>query len=223
MGAGPPRRRGVRHALLAQGRRKEPVGVVGAITPWNYPFEITINKLGQALATGNTVVLKPAPDTPWTGTRFGRLIAEKTDIPAGVVNVVTSSDHMLGEQLVTDPRVDLISFTGSTATGRRIMEKGAADPEAAVPRARRQERADIMLDDADFAASLAMASLTVCTHAGQGCAMPTRMLLPRSRYDEGLELVAGELRGRSATATRPTPTTSWARRSARSSASASSA
>ena len=83
---------------------KEAVGVVGAITPWNYPFEITIGKLGQALATGNTVVLKPAPDTPWNATRIGRLIAEKTDIPAGVVNVVTSSDHLLGEQLVTDPR-----------------------------------------------------------------------------------------------------------------------
>jgi aldehyde dehydrogenase (NAD+) len=167
---------------------KEAVGVVGAITPWNYPFEITIGKLGQALATGNTVVLKPAPDTPWTGTRFGRLIAEKTDIPAGVVSVVTSSDHALGEQLVTDPRVDLISFTGSTATGRRIMAMGA-------PTLKRLflelggKSAQIVLDDADFAASLGMAALSVCSHAGQGCAMQTRLLLPRSRYDEGIELV----------------------------------
>ena len=69
---------------------KEPVGVVGAIVPWNFPFEVTINKLAQALATGNTVVLKPAPDTPWNATLLGRLIAERTDIPAGVVNVVTS-------------------------------------------------------------------------------------------------------------------------------------
>ena len=108
------------------GSSKEPVGVVGAIIPWNFPLEVTLNKLGQALATGNTVVLKPAPDTPWNATRLGRLIAEQTDIPAGVVNVVTSSDNAVGEQLVIDPRVDLISFTGSTAVGRRIMAEGAA-------------------------------------------------------------------------------------------------
>ena len=168
---------------------KEPVGVVGAITPWNYPFEIIINKLGQALATGNTVVLKPAPDTPWSATRIGRLIAERTDIPPGVVNVVTSSDHALGEQLVEDPRVDAISFTGSTATGRRIMERGA-------PTLKRLflelggKSAHIVLDDADFNSALAMAWAAVCSHAGQGCAMQTRLLLPRSRYDEGLDIVA---------------------------------
>lgn len=167
---------------------REAVGVVGAITPWNYPFELTINKLGQTLATGNTVVLKGAPDTPWTTTRFGRLIAERTDIPAGVVNVLMSSDHMVGEALVTDRRVDMISFTGSTATGRRIMEKGA-------PTLKRLflelggKSADIVLDDADFETALAM-KWTVCVHAGQGCAMTTRLLLPRSRYEEGLEIVA---------------------------------
>jgi aldehyde dehydrogenase (NAD+) len=167
---------------------KEPVGVIGAITPWNYPFEIIINKLGQALATGNTVVVKPAPDTPWSATRIGRIIAEHTDIPAGVVNVVTSSDHLLGEQLVEDPRVDAISFTGSTATGRRIMERGA-------PTLKRLflelggKSAHIVLDDADFGASLAMSWAAVCSHAGQGCAMQTRLLLPRSRYAEGLAIV----------------------------------
>jgi aldehyde dehydrogenase (NAD+) len=167
---------------------KEPVGVVGAIIPWNYPFEILINKLGQALATGNTVVVKPAPDTPWSATRFGRLIAEKTDIPAGVVNVVASSDHLLGEQLVEDPRVDAISFTGSTATGRRIMAKGA-------PTLKRLflelggKSAHLVLDDADFDATLSMAWAGACAHAGQGCAMQTRLLLPRSRYEEGLAVV----------------------------------
>ena len=105
---------------------REPVGVVGAIVPWNFPFEVTIQKLGQALATGNTVVLKPAPNTPFNATRIGRLIAEKTDIPAGVVNVVTASDHFVGEELTLSPKVDLISFTGSTVVGKRIMEKGAA-------------------------------------------------------------------------------------------------
>jgi aldehyde dehydrogenase (NAD+) len=167
---------------------KEPMGVVAAITPWNYPFEILVNKLGQALATGNTVVVKPAPDTPWSATRFGRLIAERTEIPAGVVNVVPSSDHLLGEQLVEDPRVDVISFTGSTATGRRIMEKGA-------PTLKRLflelggKSASIVLDDADFPSTLAMAWAAACAHGGQGCAMQTRLLLPRSRYDEGIEIV----------------------------------
>ena len=166
---------------------REPVGVIGAITPWNYPFEITVNKLAQGLATGNTIVLKGAPDTPWTTTRFARVIAEKTDIPAGVVNVLMSSDHMVGEAFVTDPRVDMISFTGSTAVGRRIMEKGA-------PTLKRLflelggKSADVVLDDADFETALAM-KWTITVHGGQGCAMSTRLLLPRSRYEEGLKIV----------------------------------
>jgi aldehyde dehydrogenase (NAD+) len=167
---------------------KEPAGVVGAIVPWNFPFEVTLQKVGQALATGNTMIVKPAPDTPWNATRLGRLIAEQTDIPPGVVNVVTSSDHLVGEELVLDPRVDLISFTGSTATGQRIMEKGAATMKRLFLELGGKS-ASIVLDDADFAASLPMASM-VCMHGGQGCAMPTRMLIPRSRYDEAVELIS---------------------------------
>ena len=166
---------------------KEPVGVVAAIVPWNYPFEVTVQKVGQALATGNTVIVKPAPDTPWNATRIGRLIAEKTDIPPGVVNIVTSSDHGVGEQLVVDPRVDLISFTGSTATGRRIFEKGAATMKRLFLELGGKS-ADIVLDDADFEAKLPGAHM-VCMHAGQGCAMLTRLLIPRSRYDEAIALM----------------------------------
>jgi aldehyde dehydrogenase (NAD+) len=105
---------------------REPAGVVGAIVPWNFPFEVTIQKIGQALGTGDTIVLKPAPNTPYNATRLGRVIAEKTDIPPGAVNVVTASDHFVGEELTLSPKVDLISFTGSTVVGQRIMEKGAA-------------------------------------------------------------------------------------------------
>ncbi|MBL7487692.1 aldehyde dehydrogenase family protein [Frankia sp. AgB1.9] len=170
---------------------KEAVGVVGAITPWNFPFEVILNKLGQALATGNTVVLKPAPDTPWNATRLGRLVAERTDIPAGVLNVVTSSDHLVGEELTLSPKVDLISFTGSTAVGKRIAEKGAATMKRLFLELGGKS-ATIFLDDADLS-SAAMAGLTVCFHAGQGCAIPTRLLLPRSRYDEGVEIVAAAL------------------------------
>ena len=166
---------------------KEPVGVVGAITPWNFPFEVILAKLGQALATGNTVVLKPAPDTPWNATLIGRLVAERTDIPAGVLNVVTSSDHLVGEELTLSPEVDLISFTGSTTVGKRIMEKGAATMKRLFLELGGKS-ATIVLDDADFASAL-LVGLAVCSHAGQGCAIPTRMLLPRSRYDEGVELL----------------------------------
>jgi aldehyde dehydrogenase (NAD+) len=172
---------------------KEPVGVVGAIVPWNFPFEVTVTKLAQALATGNTVVLKPAPDTPWNATLLGRVVAEQTDIPPGVLNVVTASDHMVGEELTLSPEVDLISFTGSTTVGRRIMEKGAATLKRLFLELGGKS-ATVVLDDADFSLAM-MNGLAVCTHAGQGCAIPTRMLLPRSRYDEGVELLKTYLAG----------------------------
>lgn len=170
---------------------KEAMGVVGSIVPWNYPFEVTSNKLAQVLATGNTTVLKPAPDTPWNATRLGRLIAEHTDIPAGVVNVVTSSDHLVGEELTLSPLVDMISFTGSTVTGKRIMSKGAETLKRVFLELGGKS-AMIVLDDADFA-SVVPQGMTVCMHAGQGCAMQTRMLLPRSRYDEGVELITAAM------------------------------
>jgi aldehyde dehydrogenase (NAD+) len=172
---------------------KEPVGVVGAIVPWNYPLEVTLNKLGQALATGNTVILKPAPNTPFNATRLARLIAEQTDFPPGVVNVVTASDHFVGEELTLSPKVDLISFTGSTVVGKRIMEKGA-------PTLKRLflelggKSATIVLDDADLELSC-MIGIAPCMHAGQGCAVPTRMLLPRSRYDEGIAILEAMYQG----------------------------
>lgn len=164
---------------------REPVGVVGAIVPWNFPFEVTIHKLGQALATGNTVVLKPAPDTPFNATRLGRLIAEGTDIPPGVVNVVTAADHLVGEELTLSPKVDMISFAGSTAVGKRIMEKGAATMKRLFLELGGKS-ATIVLEDADLSRSCAI-GIAPCMHAGQGCAIPTRLLLPRSRYDEGVQ------------------------------------
>jgi aldehyde dehydrogenase (NAD+) len=166
---------------------KEPVGVVTAITPWNFPFEVEINKLAQALATGNTLVLKPAPDTPSHALRMARLIAEQTDIPAGVVNIVTPSDHLLGELFLGDSRVDLVSFTGSTRVGQRVMELGAASFKRVFLELGGKS-AHIVLDDADFATVLPSAA-GVAAHAGQGCGMLTRLLLPRSRHDEGVEIV----------------------------------
>jgi aldehyde dehydrogenase (NAD+) len=173
----------------ANGRilRREATGVVGAITPWNVPVYLNIAKIGPALASGCTIVLKPAPDTPWSATHIGKVITEHTDIPAGVVNIVASSDHLTGEILSSDPRIDLVTFTGSTATGRRIME-------CASPTLKKVflelggKSANIVLDDADFNAVLPMGAMT-CVHGGQGCAITTRLLLPRSRYDEGLAIL----------------------------------
>jgi len=165
---------------------KEPIGVVGVITPWNVPFEIILNKLGPVLAMGNTCVLKPAPETPWNATRIGRLVAESTDIPAGVLNIVVSRDHMVGEVLTTSPLVDMVAFTGSTATGKRIMSV-ASQTLKPVFLELGGKSVSLVCDDADFAEVIPGAAGS-CFHAGQGCAIPTRMLVPNSRYDEAVQL-----------------------------------
>ena len=166
---------------------REAAGVVGAITPWNVPMQINLAKIIPALAAGCTAVLKAAPDTPWTAAILGEAAA-RTDLPAGVLNIVTGSDKAgLGEKLTTDPRVDVISFTGSTATGRRIMA-AASGTLKRVFLELGGKSANILLDDADFSTAL-LSGLAVCYHAGQGCAIATRMLLPRSRYDEALAML----------------------------------
>lgn len=174
--------------------RREPIGVVGAITPWNFPHQINFAKLGPALAAGTTVVLKPAPDTPWCAAVVGRIIAEETDIPAGVVNIVTSDDHALGSQLVADPRVDMISFTGSTQTGRAVMTTAAASLKKVFLELGGKS-AFIVLDDADIRAAVSYAAFGVCVHAGQGCAISTRLLVPREQYDQAVKAAARTLGG----------------------------
>lgn len=169
-------------------RRKEAIGVVGCITPWNVPLQINLAKCVPALAAGCTIVLKPAPDTPWTATHLAHVIDKYTDIPAGVFNVVPSADPVTtGELLTTDPRVDMVSFTGSTATGRHIMAL-ASETVKKVFLELGGKSANIYLDDADLASTLPMAS-TVCFHAGQGCAIATRLLIPRDKYEESLEML----------------------------------
>jgi aldehyde dehydrogenase (NAD+) len=167
---------------------KEPIGVAGLITPWNFPFMLNASKLAPALAAGCTVVLKPAPDTPYSATWIGKMVAEETDIPPGVVNVVTASHPAeVGDVLTGDPRVDMISFTGSTAVGKHIAARGA-DSLKRVFLELGGKSANIVLDDANFPATLGSTGM-VCMHSGQGCAITTRLLLPRSRYDEGVAIV----------------------------------
>ena len=173
--------------------RREAVGVVGAITPWNVPFYLNLAKIAPAIASGCTLVLKPAPDTPWSATHLGKIAAEKTDLPPGVLNILPASDHSVGEVLSTDPRVDMVTFTGSTATGRRIMACGAETVKKVFLELGGKS-ASIILDDADFAAVLPMAGMS-CVHGGQGCAITTRWLLPRSRYEEGLEIIKATFEG----------------------------
>ncbi|MCF8610249.1 aldehyde dehydrogenase [Gordonia sp. HY285] len=174
--------------------RREAAGVVGAITPWNFPHQINFAKIGPALAAGCTVVLKPAPDTPWCAALVGKVVAEETDIPAGVFNVVTSSDHRVGALLSTDPRVDIVSFTGSTATGRKVMA-AASETLKRVFLELGGKSAFVVLDDADLATACSMAAFNVVTHAGQGCAITTRLLVPRDQYDEAIGLVRDSMAG----------------------------
>jgi len=169
--------------------RREPVGVVAAISPWNVPTQINLAKIGPALAAGCTVVLKPAPDTPWVAAELGRLVAEKTDMPAGVFNVVMPRSNEVAAQLTSDPRVDMVSFTGSTNTGRAIMA-------AAAPTLKKVflelggKSAAIVLDDTDVAAAASATAFAVCIHAGQGCALTTRLVVPREKYDEAVQAAA---------------------------------
>ena len=162
--------------------RKEPAGVVSAITPWNFPFQLNLTKIGAALAAGCTVVLKPAPDTPWSGTLVAAIAAE-TDIPAGVLNIVTTSDNSVAEIMTTHPAVDQVTFTGSTRTGRLIM-RNAAETIKRVSLELGGKSASIILDDADLTVAVPLAVGSVCMHAGQGCALATRVLVPRSQLTQ---------------------------------------
>jgi aldehyde dehydrogenase (NAD+) len=171
---------------------REPFGVVAAITPWNFPHQLNLAKLGPALAAGNTVVLKPAPETPWCAAEVGRILLERTDIPPGVVNVVTATDPVIGARLVADPRVDLVSFTGSTATGSAVMA-AASNPITKVFLELGGKSAFIVLDDADLEKACAVAASAVSRHAGQGCAFTTRLLVPRARYAAAVDAVVAAM------------------------------
>jgi acyl-CoA reductase-like NAD-dependent aldehyde dehydrogenase len=173
---------------------KEGAGVVGAITAYNYPIQLALAKLGPALAAGCTVVLKGAPDTPWSALALGKVIAEATDIPAGVVNVLSSSDSAVGAELTSHPDVDVVSFTGSTAVGRQIM----AAASATVKRVFLElggKSAFVVLDDGDVAMGALFCSYATISHSGQGCAITSRLVVPRARFDEAVDVAQSTLSG----------------------------
>ena len=170
----------------------EAAGVVGAIAAYNYPVQLALAKLAPALAAGCTVVLKGAPDTPWATLALGNLVAEATDIPAGVVNVITSSEAAVGAELTTHPDVDVVSFTGSTPVGRQIM----AAASATVKRVFLElggKSAFVLLDDGDAAMAAMFCSFAAISHSGQGCAITSRLVVPRDQYDDVVDTARGIL------------------------------
>ena len=177
--------RGMQHHRWVE---KEAGGVVAAIIAYNYPNQLALAKLAPALAAGCTVVLKSAPDTPLITLALGELIANHTDIPAGVVNVLSGADPEVGAVLTTSPDVDMVTFTGSTPTGRRIMA-AASETLKNVFLELGGKSAAIVLDDADFNTAALFSAFSMVTHAGQGCALTSRLLVPRKHHDEIVEMV----------------------------------
>ncbi|MFH8735013.1 aldehyde dehydrogenase family protein [Streptomyces sp. NPDC017964] len=166
----------------------EPVGVVGAITPWNYPLHQIVAKVAPALAAGCTVVLKPAEDTPLTAQLFAEAVHE-AGIPAGVFNLVTGLGTVAGQALAAHPGVDLVSFTGSTAVGKQI----GATAGAAVKRVALElggKSANVILPSADLAKAVGVGIANVMGNSGQTCSAWTRMLVHTSQYDEAVTLAA---------------------------------
>ncbi|UUN26000.1 aldehyde dehydrogenase family protein [Streptomyces sp. FIT100] len=164
----------------------EPVGVVGAITPWNYPLHQIVAKVAPALAAGCTVVLKPAEDTPLTAQLFAEAVHE-AGLPAGVFNLVTGLGPVAGQALAEHPDVDLVSFTGSTAVGRRI----GATAGGAVKRVALElggKSANVILPSADLARAVNVGIANVMSNSGQTCSAWTRMLVHRDQYDEAVAL-----------------------------------
>lgn len=172
---------GDRHGLV----RELPVGVVGAIVPWNAPVTLAAWKLAPALAAGCTVVLKPAPEAPLSNYLLADAVHE-VGLPAGVVNVVPG-DRDVGERLVTHPDIDKVAFTGSTAAGKRIMAL-CAEQLKRVSLELGGKSAAVLLDDADFPEVLPRAVKAAMHLSGQFCGAQSRILVPRQRYAELVEL-----------------------------------
>jgi len=161
---------------------REPVGVVGAIIPWNFPLKMAIWKLGPALAAGNAVVLKPSQETSVTAMELAKLI-HAIGFPKGVVNIITGYGADAGLELTTNPKVDKIAFTGSTVVGQQIM-RAAATTLKKVTLECGGKSANIVLDDADMTMAIDGAMYAIFYHQGQCCEAGTRLFLPEKIADE---------------------------------------
>jgi acyl-CoA reductase-like NAD-dependent aldehyde dehydrogenase len=174
---------------------RQPVGVAACITPYNFPIVNMAGKIGPALAMGNTVVVKPAPQDPLAVTVFGEVLHE-AGFPAGVVNVVTGSSPEAGQALVASPHVDMVSFTGSTPVGRAIGEAAGRDMKRLLLELG-GKGAGIVFDDADLKTAIGTIASVWAFHSGQICTAPTRVIAQRGVYDQvvaGLQAAAGRLK-----------------------------
>ncbi|MGV0790713.1 aldehyde dehydrogenase family protein [Mycolicibacterium sp. XJ1819] len=164
--------------------RYEPLGVVAIMTPWNFPHTLNVMKVGAALAAGNTVVLKPSPLTPLAGLALARIIKDETDIPPGVVNVVTPTGLEASKALTLDPRVDMVSFTGSSSVGREVMAMAAGTMKRILLECGGKS-ACVLLDDVEPTDELLERLLFEgCTlHAGQACILNSRLVVPAAMHD----------------------------------------
>ena len=170
---------------------REPVGVVGAITPWNFPLVMATQKVSPALACGNVVILKPAEQSPRSTLRLGELALE-AGIPPGVINVVTGLGETTGAALTAHKGVDKLAFTGSTAVGRIIMH-AAAEQISKVTVELGGKTANIVMPDADFDAALASTVFTSCYNSGQICTTGSRLVIDRKVHDKFLDALTGKM------------------------------
>jgi betaine-aldehyde dehydrogenase len=172
--------------------RREPVGVVGSITPWNYPFMMAIWKIGPALAAGNTVVLKPASLTPLTTIELAR-ISEQAGLPPGTLNVLTGPGAVIGSEVASSDKVDMVSLTGDTATGKEIMKSGAAN----VKRLHLElggKAPFIVFDDANFDAAVEGAVAASMVNGGQDCTQAARFLVQEKVYPKFVQKFTDRLK-----------------------------
>ncbi len=165
---------------------REPIGVIGAITPWNYPLHQIVAKVAPALAAGCTVVLKPSEVAPLNAGIFAELVAD-AGVPAGVFNLVHGTGAVVGEAIAAHPDIEMISFTGSTRAGRRVSAV-ASQTVKRVALELGGKSANVLLDDADLAKAVKLGVANCFINGGQTCTAWTRMLVPVSRHDEAVEL-----------------------------------
>ncbi len=165
---------------------KEPIGVVGCITPWNYPLNQVIAKIGPALAAGCTVVLKPSEVAPLSAFILAEEL-ERAGFPKGVFNLITGDGPTVGEALASHPEVDMVTFTGSTRAGKRVSVL-AAETVKRVTLELGGKSANVILDDADLETAVKSGVGNAFLNSGQTCSAWTRMLVPRSRYEEAVAL-----------------------------------
>ncbi len=173
--------------------RREPIGVCAAIVPWNFPLLMATWKLAMALVTGNTIVLKPSPETPLSALELGKIIATSR-VPAGVVNIIAGPDRAVGEMLVRHPHVDRVAFTGSTPVGKEILKNGAETLKR-VSLELGGKSANIVLRDADLELAVDGAVWAAFLHSGQVCESGTRLLLPDSLHDEFVTRLVERVKG----------------------------